>query len=885
MAEAVGLAASILAIIELASKATTYLQGIKDAPKERRLLLAEIVCISGLLSSFKNEAWSRGSEEEWAKCTKLLTCPGGPIEQLQSLMGTIWTKLMPNEREGRRSVDLKFGMLAKIRSRVVAKELLWPFQRQEIIEIITTLERYKTWIQLGLINDHAELSRRIAGSLTTLQFGVRDIANEIGIMKIELTTEVNQTNQTLQEQQILESRKEVLEWLSPLSFQGAQADAYSCWERGTGSWLLANAAFQEWLDGDKPTLYCPGIPGAGKTILTSMVIHYLQKELKRDRVGITFAYFNYKAQAQQTATNILGSLLQQLALDISPLFPPILPPALVDLWRTHNNLMTRPSLSDFADLLRFFIPQYKRIFIVLDAMDECLSDEREELLAELQHMMALGNVSLMVTSRDVGFEGNLLFTSGDRVDVKATDRDVRVYLETRIQKKQRLLSLCRKDPLLRSQIVDKIAQKAHGMFLLAKLNMDTVATKHTLKQVREALQSLPDGLNDTYDVTMKRIQSQGKECSEVATRVLMWVTGCLKPLTVDALRHALATEPGATKLDPDALLEESSLVAACCGLIAIDGPAADNKRYVRLVHYTAQEYFDRYSKSLFPNMHTSIAAICITYLSFDDFSELCGGWQDAEERAKRYALLKYAARNWGTHVRFSDEHQIIQYLALDFLYRKRRNLFFAMQPVLVAASFGMANILRLIMDTDKGLSNFKSSSLQTPLSIAARKGHTDIVKWLCTRPDVETDCADTSTRTPFMWAAAEGHADVVELLLAREDVDPRAECKNGETALSLAAAGGHENVMRILIARPDIDPNVKEDAHDRTVLTLMASSGSVELVKLLLTREDIRPDIRDDDGRTPLSWAASKGHTEIVEILLTRDDVDPNSQADWGQTP
>jgi hypothetical protein len=35
---------------------------------------------------------------------------------------------------------------------------------------------------------------------------------------------------------------------------------------GVGQWLLSSNEFQGWLNQNKQTLFCPGIPGAGKTM-------------------------------------------------------------------------------------------------------------------------------------------------------------------------------------------------------------------------------------------------------------------------------------------------------------------------------------------------------------------------------------------------------------------------------------------------------------------------------------------------------------------------------------------------------------------------------------------------------------------------------------------
>ncbi|KAF2182132.1 hypothetical protein K469DRAFT_520620, partial [Zopfia rhizophila CBS 207.26] len=41
---------------------------------------------------------------------------------------------------------------------------------------------------------------------------------------------------------------------------------------GTGQWLLDSKEFQTWLKTSNQTLFCLGILGAGKTILTSIVV-------------------------------------------------------------------------------------------------------------------------------------------------------------------------------------------------------------------------------------------------------------------------------------------------------------------------------------------------------------------------------------------------------------------------------------------------------------------------------------------------------------------------------------------------------------------------------------------------------------------------------------
>lgn len=84
--------------------------------------------------------------------------------------------------------------------------------------------------------------------------------------------------------------------------------------KGTGQWLLGSTEYQDWVDTSKQTLFCPGIPGAGKSILTSIVIEDLTIRFsKATDVGIAYIYCNFKRQEDQKIESLMASLLKQLA--------------------------------------------------------------------------------------------------------------------------------------------------------------------------------------------------------------------------------------------------------------------------------------------------------------------------------------------------------------------------------------------------------------------------------------------------------------------------------------------------------------------------------------------------------------------------------------------
>ncbi|KFY79384.1 hypothetical protein V499_01625 [Pseudogymnoascus sp. VKM F-103] len=64
---------------------------------------------------------------------------------------------------------------------------------------------------------------------------------------------------------------------------------------GTGKWLLDSTKFQTWVNTNQLVLFCPGIPRAGKTILTSIVVNYLYANFQKDtNIGIAYLYCNFR---------------------------------------------------------------------------------------------------------------------------------------------------------------------------------------------------------------------------------------------------------------------------------------------------------------------------------------------------------------------------------------------------------------------------------------------------------------------------------------------------------------------------------------------------------------------------------------------------------------
>jgi Cdc6-like AAA superfamily ATPase len=206
-------------------------------------------------------------------------------------------------------------------------------------------------------------------------------------------------------------------------------------------------------------LFCPGIPGTGKTILTSIVINDLCNRFRNDiTIGIAYIYCNFRRQDEQKLEELLASLLKGLTR-----YQPSLFRVVKDLYDRHKDNRTRPSFDDISRALQSVASIYSRVFIVVDALDECqVSDDcRSRLLSEVFNLQTKAGANVFATSRFIP-EITEKFEGSTTLKVHARDEDIRSYLDGHMKT---LPSFVREDPDLRGEIKTKIVGAVEGMYV------------------------------------------------------------------------------------------------------------------------------------------------------------------------------------------------------------------------------------------------------------------------------------------------------------------------------------------------------------------------------------------------------------------------------------
>ena len=435
--------------------------------------------------------------------------------------------------------------------------------------------------------------------------------------------------------------------------------------------------------------------------------------------------------------------------------------------------------------------------------------------------------------------------------------------------------------------------------------MDSVLPQTSPYSIRQTLKQLHRGLCENYTALLGRIDNQKEEYSRLAGQVIRLVSHTVRLLTLKEMQHALAIELETTIFRKEALSPAKLIISVCCGLVVLESDK------IRFLHYSAQEYLLTHKEKRLLDAHAVLAKYCLTYLSYDAFSDgPCLTDDDRNERAEAYPFLAYAATHLGTHLTRSRETSSSDRVSLDKLVAtffrqpflllnfsqarfvvmmKEKGLSFKcgsssyypkrLHGLTLAAEFGMKATLASLLEDGADV-NAVDGKLWTALHAAAKNGDEAIINILLERKaHIHTTGQDWNIRdwgeyTPLQLAAKGGYVAAFRLLL-KVAVDSGIDAMKGDSALKVAAAAGRRAIVEILLPFAS-----KADLY--SALTMAAGGGHEALVLLFLDLDiDFR---RTSKDKTPLHQAAFQGRDSIVQLLIDRG-MDPNLKGFEEATP
>jgi ankyrin repeat domain-containing protein 50 len=347
-------AASLSALATIAFQLVSYIGSVKEGGEERKKLGTQLTTLWMVLQQLQAQFATdlASGDQSWTEKLQILQRPDGVLSQI-----------------GEQLTGLQAKLQSKTGGHKLMQSLRWPLDKADVDRAIQQIYQ-----------------------LHQLLTGVLGQAN------IALAQEIRKDGAAVKDLIVGDELKSFLDWISPLNFLQRQQLIFKETRTGTGKWFLDDDDYQQWEQGSGSILWCPGIPGAGKSFLSSIVIdrlQALQKIRKDQKVAVLMIYFAFDDANSQSPDLILGSLLKQVLqyrLEV--------PQELRMDFRKHRNDGTRPSREEIVNSLKNALEQFEQIYVVMDALDELLEEKKRRELVEAVSDLNQ-KINLLVTSRPI----------------------------------------------------------------------------------------------------------------------------------------------------------------------------------------------------------------------------------------------------------------------------------------------------------------------------------------------------------------------------------------------------------------------------------------------------------------------------------------------------
>jgi len=165
--------------------------------------------------------------------------------------------------------------------------------------------------------------------------------------------------------------------------------------------------------------------------ISSLVIDTLRKETRGRNMAVIFLYCDYQTQKDQSAVNLIGGLVRQVA-SRAPRIPSEIQRAFDESKREGSDGLGLP---DMVKLFVQAVGSIEAVYLCVDAVDEVLPQQRLKFLRSLQQIVQEApNVRLFITGRPhIRTElDKLLAKSAYSIHIVADRGDIILYLSQKM---------------------------------------------------------------------------------------------------------------------------------------------------------------------------------------------------------------------------------------------------------------------------------------------------------------------------------------------------------------------------------------------------------------------------------------------------------------------
>ncbi|MCJ1405748.1 hypothetical protein MMC11_008978 [Xylographa trunciseda] len=375
---------------------------------------------------------------------------------------------------------------------------------------------------------------------------------------------------------------------------------------GTCDWVLENDKVFSWIEDEKGEsfLWMTGIPGAGKSFLCSFIVDHLRTH--KDQT--TLYYFCGQTSAQHNLSTIYRTLTVQMLRQNLDMVPPVYEALCQKGWSRSSQIIKA--------ILQDGLANVNSSRLILDGVDECDRTFQKEILNGVVgiHNHAGDACKILVASRLEPQITKALPKKGTHLtlDGKTTEA-LHKYIRNRVEHLKAWF------PGLGSVQFDRVEQRmqemAGGMFLWVRLVTTMLEQQSSELEFEDAIEQLPDGLDEAYRRILSHIESLGPVVKQRALRVLFWVCVAYRPVKIYEVADGIVLKPEQRVLDKRTRISDldRDVLEICAPIVA-----RSSGGYVGMVHFSAKEYLLHRQSGPFIKIaeaHFAIAFSCIINLT------------------------------------------------------------------------------------------------------------------------------------------------------------------------------------------------------------------------------------------------------------------------------
>ncbi|KAF4989706.1 hypothetical protein FDECE_14621 [Fusarium decemcellulare] len=413
-----------------------------------------------------------------------------------------------------------------------------------------------------------------------------------------------------------------------------------------GNWILGHPLLLEWFDISSVVnrkIYLSGIPGAGKTVLTSRLISHLeQRRLNSKNSGEKFStayfYFKHMQPEKRSLISLLLSLLSQLTAQDESLLDHVYQSCC-----TTERQRLR-SLDEISHLVSTALQSQSICFVVVDGLDEC--PEAPKVLEWFENLM-----SSWVSDPSGSSESCIrLFISGQRdgvlekqmaeypsIQLETTmghDQDIGAFTMAVAEEIRAKFSL---DSEVEQEIVSRVTSRARGMFLYARLVVSNLLSQ-----------------TSRYERIVHRVLRNPKKTERDAAKQLLGMIMCAcRPLRWREIqsKFCIDASKGEVDLDRQLLITCKQLCGSLVEASYLDPTISSTyEEVVDLVHSTAKAYLIEKKEISMAAENAKMALFCAEYLLSRPLTPGISKLEIQKHATKGYyGFQDYAVAFWWQH--------------------------------------------------------------------------------------------------------------------------------------------------------------------------------------------------------------------------------------------